>query len=86
MTVCKDTMYFDLYLYIVPKNDNLVRIPHLTRDIANKYAHMWLDMNELHECILVTEDSTPWGPEIPDITIRDLDWMNKEYSILKRNE
>ncbi len=77
-----DNGFYDLYLYVVPENDKLIKIPHLTREDAEKYSKYWFDMNELHDYMLVTEGSTPWSEPIPDITIKSPEWILLEYSTM----
>lgn len=75
--------FCDLYLYIIPENNNLIKIPHLTMEDAHKYAAKWFESNELHDYMLVIEGSTPWYEPIPNITIKNPSWIEKE--ILKLN-
>ena len=72
--------FFDLYLYVIPESDKLVKIPHLTRDEAETYASQWFDINELHDYMLVTEDSTPWSEPVPTITVKSPEWISLEYN------
>ena len=79
-------LYNDLYLYTIPENDKLVKIPHLSRDDAEKYARYWLEMNELHDYMLVLEGSTPWSEPEPDISVKSPDWIfeqNKKINYLE---
>lgn len=78
-------LWFDLYLYVFPDNNKLVKIPHLSRTDAIKYARQWLDMNDLHDYVLVLEDDTPWGVEKPDITVETPEWITSEYNKLIRD-
>ena len=72
--------FFDLYLYVIPESDKLVKIPHLTLNEAEKYAIQWFDINDLHDYMLVTEGSTPWSDPIPSITVKDPEWISLEYN------
>ena len=71
--------FFDLYLYVVPESNKLTKIPHLSMEDAQKYAKQWFDINDLHDYMLVTEDSTPWSEPIPDITVESPEWISLEY-------
>lgn len=77
-----DEKYFDLYLYTVPESNKLVKIPHLLWTEAKKYGVEWCNMNELHDYILVIEGSTPWSDPIPEIIVKDYDWMIEEFNKL----
>ena len=77
-----DNTFYDLYLYIVPQNDKLFKIPHLTREDADKYAQYWFDMNEMHDYMLVTENSTPWSEPAPSIEIKTPEWITLEYAAM----
>lgn len=79
----EESIFYDLYLYVIPKNQKLVKIPHLTFEDGMKYANQWIDMNDLHEYMLVTEDSTPWVEPTPDICIETPNWIISEYDKLQ---
>lgn len=79
-----DNDFYDLYLYVVPENDKLMKISHLTRKDAEKYAKYWFDMNELHDYMLVTEDSTPWSEPIPSIEVKTPEWISLEYAKISK--
>lgn len=79
-----DNTFYDLYLYLVPEGDKLTKIPHLSKKDAEKYADYWVEMNELHGYILVTEGSTPWYEPAPSIEIKTPEWISLEYSKLNR--
>ena len=77
-----DEPFFDLYLYSVNQVENLTKIPHLSREDAKKYSLDWLEMNELHDYILVIEGSKPWYEPEPTITIKTPEWIVQEYNKL----
>lgn len=75
----KNDVFYDLYLYVIPKSDKLVKIPHLSKTEADNYARCWFDMNELHDYMLVTEGSKPWSEPAPSIEIQSPEWILSEY-------
>jgi len=76
-----NTTFYDLYLFIVEDSIHLIKLPHLSLYDAKKYSKQWYAMNEMHDYMLVTEDSTPWYEE-PSIVIKDPDWLQKQYDKL----
>ena len=76
---------FNLYLYTLPYNDKLILIPDLSRSDAEELANRWYEMNELHDYILVTKDSTPWMDE-PEITVKTPEWISLQYAELIENQ
>ena len=74
--------FFDLYLFTIPESNKLVKIPHLTKTDAEKYAKQWFEMNDLHDYMFVTEGSTPWSEPVPDISIENPEWITIEYEKL----
>ena len=81
----KKAVWFDLYLYLVPNSDKLVKIPHLKREDAETYAQDWFEMNEMHDYMLVVEGSTPWGEITPTITIVTPEWVKDQYDKLNKD-
>lgn len=79
-----DNTFYDLYLYLIPENDKLTKIPHLSMDDAKKYADYWFEMNELHDYMLVTEGSTPWSEPVPDIEVKTPEWISLEYAKISK--
>ena len=79
-------LFYDLYLYINPKNNKLTKIPHLTRSEAEEYAKIWFEMNELHDYMLVLEESKPWSEPEPNITIKSPEWIFDEYNRILNHE
>lgn len=76
--------FYDLYLYLIPHNDELVKIPHLLREDAKNYASKWFEMNDLHDYMLVVEGSTPWSEPAPIITEKTPEWIELEYAELMK--
>lgn len=79
-----DNIFYDLYLYIVPESDKLTKIPHLSMDDAKMYADYWSEMNELHDYMLVTEESTPWSEPAPSIEVKTPEWISLEYAKISK--
>lgn len=77
-----EELFYDLYLYLVTESNKLFKIPHLTAFDATKYANYWFEMNEMHDYMLVTENSTPWSEPIPSIEIKSPEWISMEYAKL----
>ncbi len=71
--------WFDLYLFVVNNADHLIKISHLNFVDAAAYAEEWFEMNELHDYMLVTENSTPWHNPVPDIVVKSPEWIRSEY-------
>lgn len=82
--VLSNDRFYDLYLYIHPNRDELIKIPHLNGDDARRYAKYWFDMNELHESMIVTENSTPWSNPEPTIEVKTPAWLCLEYTTMKK--
>lgn len=66
--------FFDIYLWIFPKNDKLIKIEHLTRKEAEELSNRWYELNKLHDYMLVTEVSTPFDNEA-SIEIKPKEWL-----------
>ena len=66
--------FFDIYLWLFQENDKLIKIGHLTHEEADDLAKRWYELNELHEYVLVTEDSTPFNDEV-SIEIKTKEWL-----------
>lgn len=77
-----EEQFYDLYLYLVSESNKLFKIPHLTMSNAKKYASYWFEMNEMHDYMLVTENSTPWSEPTPSIEIKSPEWISMEYAKL----
>ena len=80
-----DQKWYDLYLWIFPKSDELYRIKHISEKDSNKYYNDWLNMNELHDGMQVLEGSTPWSEPAPTITDVTPDWINEQHNELENN-
>ena len=75
--------FFDLYLWIIPDNDTLYKLGHLTKEQADAYAKQWLDISEIHDYMYVLEGSTPWSTPAPTIIEKSIEWIslqNKEVN------
>lgn len=75
-------MTFDLYLFLVGEANKLYKLGHLSKNEADKYAEYWIEMNEMHDYILVTEGSTPWTDN-PTIIEKSPEWISLEYAKLQ---
>ncbi len=72
--------FFDIYLWTFQEDDKLIKIGHLTHKEAEELSKRWYELNELHEFILVTEASTPFGDEV-SIEIKTKEWLLSINSI-----
>ena len=75
--------YVDLYLYVAPDDKTLYLIPHVTMEEAKVYAARWFELNELHEYIIATEESTPWVDPAPTIIKKTPEWISLEAEKLE---
>lgn len=66
--------FFDIYLWTFPENDKLIKISHLSHDEAVSLSNKWFELNELHDYMLVTEESTPFMDE-PSIVVKTKEWL-----------
>lgn len=75
--------FLDLYLWIIPDNNKLYKIGHLTKEQADTYAKEWFDISEIHDYMYVLEGSTPWSIPVPTIIEKNPEWIslqNKEVN------
>lgn len=68
--------FYDLYLFNVLETDKLFKLPHLTKEEADKYSLEWFELNNLHDYIFVIEGSTPWTEPKPTIVIKTPEWIS----------
>lgn len=62
--------FYDLYAYVIPDNTRLIKIPHISFDQATQLAKAWFNMYNIHDFMLVTENSTPWVEPAPEIIVK----------------
>lgn len=74
--------WFDLYLFLVGEPNVLYKIGHLSKEDADKYADYWIEMNDMHDYMLVLEGSTPWNDD-PTIIEKSPEWIPLEYARLQ---
>ena len=72
--------FFNIYLWIFPENNKLIKIEHLTRKEAEELSNRWYELNELHDYMLVTEVSTPFGNDV-SIEIKPKEWLLEKDNI-----
>ena len=73
-------LFFDIYLWVFPENDKVIKIGHLTRNEAEELSKRWFELNELHDYMLVTEASTPFMDE-PSTEVKTKEWLMGVESI-----
>lgn len=74
--------WFDLYLFLVGEANVLYKLSHLSKEDADKYADYWIEMNDMHDYMLVLEGSTPWD-DTPTIIEKSPEWISLEYARLQ---
>ena len=72
--------YFDIYLWVFPNSDKLIKISHLSNEDAKRLTDKWYELNELHDFMLVLEGSTPWTEE-PEIEEKPKEWLENLQEI-----
>lgn len=73
-----NTMWYDLYLWIIPDSNTLYKLGHIDLEDAKKYSNQWFEANELHDYMYVLEGSTPWSEPKPTIVDISPEWIYEQ--------
>jgi hypothetical protein len=67
----------DLYLWVIPNNDVLYKIGHLSFTEATECSVKWFEKDANNDYMIVTEDSTPWSEPKPTIIEKDISFLDE---------
>ena len=68
-------MAFDIYLWIYPKTDNLIKIDNVPETEVNKYTTKWLNKNPNNDCMIASIEEN-YYPTGANVTIATDEWLN----------